>query len=627
MSANRRARLVLWAWTHVPEDTTIGIRGQWSIHALVKQYWKNSVDLVELLDSEKPIARLGGVRKNSVESKVISDSWTDLVEPLDSEKLEGLGGTFRLEEAKSGTTVKGWVPHQWILGCSRMAGEDLGNPSPICGHTSVNIGKSKIVVFGGLVDKKFLSDIAVFDIENGLWFQPECTGIEFLKLPGQSPSPRCGHTGVAQDSNKFVFGSRVGERGLVTFWVLSTVYMAMVGAYQFGDLPSPRDFAAASAIGNRKIVMYGGWDGKKWLSDVFILDTNSLEWMELSVSGSLPPPRCGHTATMVEKRFLVYGGRGGGGPIMGGLWALKGLIEEVRHKLKMEENETPGWTQLKLPGQSPSPRCGHTVTSGGHYLLLFGGHGTGGWLSRYDIYHNDTVVLDRVSVHWKRLTTTNDPPPARAYHSVTCIGSRYLLFGGFDGKMTYGDLWWLVPEDAPLTKNLVESKVISGSWTDLVEPLDSEKLEGLVLLWRSRMKIEVSGEEKKMSGITSYELVKQSRKIRGAFGTGTWAFEHCFNSCGETFGSLTLLLETGKLLCDLKRFMALSKKLKLPGQSPSPRCGHTVTSGGHYFSSCHISRSRYLLRYDIYHNDTVVLDRELSKFNFSCDACVTLLLI
>lgn len=28
-------------------------------------------------------------------------------------------------------------------------------------------------------------------------------------------------------------------------------------------------------------------------------------------------------------------------------------------------------------------------------LLLFGGHGTGGWLSRYDIYYNDCVVLDR----------------------------------------------------------------------------------------------------------------------------------------------------------------------------------------------------------------------------------------
>ncbi|EHA8589500.1 putative protein GLUTELIN PRECURSOR ACCUMULATION 3 [Cocos nucifera] len=29
---------------------------------------------------------------------------------------------------------------------------------------------------------------------------------------------------------------------------------------------------------------------------------------------------------------------------------------------------------------------------------------------------------------------------------MTCIGARYLLFGGFDGKSTFGDLWWLVPE-------------------------------------------------------------------------------------------------------------------------------------------------------------------------------------
>lgn len=55
-----------------------------------------------------------------------------------------------------------------------------------------------------------------------------------------------------------------------------------------------------------------------------------------------------------------------------------------------------------------------------------------------------------VSVQWRRLPTTNDPPAARAYHTLTCIGSRYLLFGGFDGKSTYGDLWWLVPEGNPV---------------------------------------------------------------------------------------------------------------------------------------------------------------------------------
>lgn len=62
------------------------------------------------------------------------------------------------------------------------------------------------------------------------------------------------------------------------------------------------------------------------------------------------------------------------------------------------------------------------------------------------------LLLFSVSVQWKRLPTSDEPPPARAYHSMNTIGSRYLLFGGFDGKSTFGDLWWLVPEGILLSK-------------------------------------------------------------------------------------------------------------------------------------------------------------------------------
>jgi hypothetical protein len=37
------------------------------------------------------------------------------------------------------------------------------------------------------------------------------------------------------------------------------------------------------------------------------------------------------------------------------------------------------------------------------------------------------------------------------------MGSRYLLFGGFDGKSTFDDLWWLVPEDDPIVKRMISS--------------------------------------------------------------------------------------------------------------------------------------------------------------------------
>uniref|UniRef100_A0A2P2KHG1 Uncharacterized protein n=1 Tax=Rhizophora mucronata TaxID=61149 RepID=A0A2P2KHG1_RHIMU len=375
--------------------------------------------------------------------------------------------------------------HYWI----RASSSDFRGPlpQPRSGHTAVTIGKSKVVVFGGLIDKKFLSDIFVYDIENKLWFQPECSGSGSNGQVG--PLPRAFHIAVSIDCHMFIFGGRSGSRRLGDFWVLDTDIWQWSELTSFGDLPSPRDFAAASSIGNRKIVMYGGWDGSKWLSDVYVLDTISLEWIELSISGTLPPPRCGHTATMVEKRLLIYGGRGGGGPIMGDLWALKGLFEE--------ENEAPGWTQLKLPGQGPSSRCGHSLTSGGHYLLLFGGHGTGGWLSRYDIYYNDSIVLDRVSAQWKRLPTAGDPPAARAYHSLLCIGSRYLLFGGYDGKSTFGDLWWLVPEGDPIAKWLAVSpsrKFSENSETDGVQSTikESQREDFAMSELQKRLEISVS---------------------------------------------------------------------------------------------------------------------------------------
>ncbi|PIN08712.1 hypothetical protein CDL12_18701 [Handroanthus impetiginosus] len=164
--------------------------------------------------------------------------------------------------------------HCWV----RASSSDFTGPlpQPRSGHTAVNIGKSKIVFFGGLVDKKFLNDIIVYDIDNNMWFQPECTGSGSDGKTG--PSPRAFHIAVAIDCHMFIFGGRSGSNRIGDFWVLDTDIWQWSELTSFGDLPSSRDFAAASAVGNRKIVMYGGWDGKKWLSDVYVLDTISLEW-------------------------------------------------------------------------------------------------------------------------------------------------------------------------------------------------------------------------------------------------------------------------------------------------------------------------------------------------------------
>lgn len=158
------------------------------------------------------------------------------------------------------------------------------------------------------------------------------------------------------------------------------------------------------------------------------------------------------------------------------------------------------------------------MASGGPYLLLFGGHGTGGWLSRYDIYYNDCVVLDRVSVQWKRLPTSNEPPAARAYHSMNCVGSRYLLFGGFDGKSTYGDLWWLVPEDDPIAKRsmMASSEVVPERDTTMGEK-DGLREGDAVTELQKRLEISglLSNSMHIIDEMEDKELIQQALRVGG----------------------------------------------------------------------------------------------------------------
>lgn len=90
-------------------------------------------------------------------------------------------------------------------------------------------------------------------------------------------------------------------------------------------------------------------------------------------------------------------------------------------------------------------------------VVFFGGHGQAGWLTKYDVYHNDVIVLDRKSVQWSRPSLAADVSPSpRAYHTLTHVGGgRFLLVGGYDGKASLGDVWMLTQDGACVTLRLV----------------------------------------------------------------------------------------------------------------------------------------------------------------------------
>ncbi|XP_075645478.1 protein GLUTELIN PRECURSOR ACCUMULATION 3-like [Castanea sativa] len=300
---------------------------------------------------------------------------------------------------------------------------------------------------GGKQSTRRESLVVVILYDNKLWFQPECTGSGSEDQVG--PSPRAFYIAVAIDCHMFIFGGRYGSKRLGDFWVLDTDVWQWSELTSVGDLPLSRDFAAASAIGNRKIVIIRFWLDH-WCADQSLKGT-FLELFELVayreasvgdmvVSHTLEEGwnwniwfQCGFNEWEMElvgaftrtlellsppieggdKMRLCLGSKGDFDikSFYGALRASSSItfpwksIWGVKAPCCVsffvwtaawgkEENETPGWTQLKLPGQAPSSHCSHTVTSGGHYLLLFGGHGTGGWLSRYDVYYSDCIVLD-----------------------------------------------------------------------------------------------------------------------------------------------------------------------------------------------------------------------------------------
>ena len=60
------------------------------------------------------------------------------------------------------------------------------------------------------------------------------------------------------------------------------------------------------------LVIFGGFDGVRVLSDVIIFDLESFAWNRTQISGTMPRPRHGHSACLYEKnKLIIFGGHDG----------------------------------------------------------------------------------------------------------------------------------------------------------------------------------------------------------------------------------------------------------------------------------------------------------------------------
>lgn len=212
-------------------------------------------------------------------------------------------------------------------------------PTPRDSHSCTTVGDN-LYVFGGTDGMNPLNDLHILDTSSHTWISPS--------LRGEGPEAREGHSAALVGKRLFIFGgcgkssSSNEEVYYNDLYILNTETFVWKRATTSGTPPSPRDSHTCSSWKNNFIVI-GGEDGHDYyLSDVHILDTDTLVWRELNTLGHLLTPRAGHSTVAFGKKLFVFGGFTD--------------AQNLYNDLYMLDIDTGVWTKVATVGDSPSAR-------------------------------------------------------------------------------------------------------------------------------------------------------------------------------------------------------------------------------------------------------------------------------
>lgn len=345
---------------------------------------------------------------------------------------------------------------------------DEDAPGPRCGHTLTAVAATKtqgprLILFGGATAIEggaassapgirlagVTNSVHSYDVLTRKWTR--------IRPAGDPPSPRAAHA-AATVGTMVVFQGGIGPAGHSTddLYVLDLTndkYKWHRVVVQ-GHGPGPRYGHVMDLVAQRFLVTVSGNDGKRVLSDAWVLDTaqKPYVWQRLSPEGDKPSARMYATASArSDGMFLLCGGRD-----------ISGTPLADAYGLLMHRNGQWEWTLA--PGVSSSPRYQHAAVFVGARL-----HVTGGALRGGRAIEGEPViaVLDTAAGVWldrSGLVTSSrtgkghseyDPSlelMRRCRHAAASVGVRIYIYGGLRGDMLLDD--FLVAENSPLQPDI-----------------------------------------------------------------------------------------------------------------------------------------------------------------------------
>ncbi len=181
----------------------------------------------------------------------------------------------------------------------------------------------------------------------------------------------CDEKGCWRDVWCFSVGASSLEQYMPHFIESHGVRISCVESMQWsnpdtvGDIPPPCRAHTATLV-DRRIVVFGGGEGPVYYSNLYVLDTITRRWQHPTFpeGTDLPPPRRAHTSVLYRGRIYVFGG-GNGTQALNDLWTLEVGTNANVEKMRWEEQQTRG--------RKPSPRGYHTANLIGNVMIVMGG--------------------------------------------------------------------------------------------------------------------------------------------------------------------------------------------------------------------------------------------------------------
>jgi len=259
--------------------------------------------------------------------------------------------------------------------------EVLSDVRPGCRENNgVVIGdSSRVYLFGGYNGNSWLNDLWMFDIETKKW---SCI----------QESSDNNNNGGAGDAASLIAGS---------------------------GGPSRR-FGYVSVVHDNKFVLFGGFDGTRWLNDMFEFDLGTNQWKTVRASGALPSVRSCPAWAKDDTHVYIHGGYDG---------------VERKADFFACDLSTYTWSELPCKGTPPSPRYFHSCCIHGNKLYTYGGYSGSERLA-------DMFAYDFETNHWSEVDCTNGECPSGRSSLVAQVYENSLyIFGGYNGVTVLNDFY------------------------------------------------------------------------------------------------------------------------------------------------------------------------------------------